>query len=135
MANELAHPVHPNTRRTKLRRIGVMSMATTQALIMMAFSLVVVLIYAVIGGLALAFGAAAASTSSTGPGGVTGPSPAEMAGLGIGVIIAMVIFIPILYGAFGFIFGALGALVYNLVAKWTGGIEMEFLDREDARPY
>lgn len=104
-------------------------MATTQAVLMMALSLVVVLIYAVIGGSVLAFGAAAGASSTTG-----GPSPAQLAGMGVGMIIAMVIFVPILYGAMGFIFGALGALVYNLVAGWTGGIEMELLDREDARP-
>jgi hypothetical protein len=35
------------------------------------------------------------------------------------------IFMPIIYGVMGFIFGALGALIYNLVAKWIGGIEVE----------
>ena len=35
------------------------------------------------------------------------------------------IFVPIIYAAMGFIFGALGALIYNLVAKWIGGIEVE----------
>ena len=131
MSNELAHPAHPNTRTTKIRRIGVISMATTQAVLMMALSLVVVLIYAVIGGSVLAIGAAAGS-SSTGAG---GPSPAQLAGMGVGMIIAMVIFVPMIYGAMGFIFGALGALIYNVVAGWTGGVEMELLDREDARPH
>jgi hypothetical protein len=32
---------------------------------------------------------------------------------------------PFLYAAMGFIFGALGALIYNLTAKWLGGIEVE----------
>jgi pilus assembly protein TadC len=35
------------------------------------------------------------------------------------------IFVPIIYAAIGFVFGALGALIYNLVAKWIGGIEVE----------
>jgi hypothetical protein len=35
------------------------------------------------------------------------------------------IFVPIIYAAMGFVFGALGALIYNLVAKWIGGIEVE----------
>jgi hypothetical protein len=34
-----------------------------------------------------------------------------------------VIFVPFIYAAFGFIGGAIAALVYNLVAKWTGGVE------------
>ncbi|MDT8401289.1 MAG: hypothetical protein RQ743_06315 [Bacteroidales bacterium] len=31
----------------------------------------------------------------------------------------------ILYGAFGYISTAIVCLVYNLVAKWTGGVEVE----------
>jgi len=32
---------------------------------------------------------------------------------------------PFLYGAFGFVFGAVGALLYNWVASSIGGIQME----------
>ena len=35
------------------------------------------------------------------------------------------LFMPVIYAALGFVFGALGALIYNLVAKWIGGIEVE----------
>ena len=38
------------------------------------------------------------------------------------------LFLPVLYGAIGFIFGVIGAAVYNLVAKWTGGIEVTVED-------
>ena len=41
----------------------------------------------------------------------------------IGVILA--ILMPFLYGAMGFIMGALGALLYNVLAKWVGGFELE----------
>jgi hypothetical protein len=34
-----------------------------------------------------------------------------------------VIFLPIIYAVLGFIGGVIAAFVYNLVAKWTGGIE------------
>src|SRR3954471_2697095 len=44
-----------------------------------------------------------------------------MMALGAGFAVAM----PFIYAAMGFIFGALGALIYNLVAKWVGGIEVE----------
>jgi hypothetical protein len=37
---------------------------------------------------------------------------------------------PLLYGAFGFVGGAIGALLYNLFAKWVGGFELEL----DLRP-
>jgi glycopeptide antibiotics resistance protein len=35
------------------------------------------------------------------------------------------LFVPVIYAAMGFVFGALGALIYNLIAKWIGGIEVE----------
>ena len=42
-------------------------------------------------------------------------------GFGIGVAVAM----PLLYAAFGFIFTLIGAFIYNLVAGWVGGVELE----------
>ena len=35
------------------------------------------------------------------------------------------IFVPVIYAVMGFVSGALGAVIYNLVAKWVGGIEVE----------
>jgi len=43
-----------------------------------------------------------------------GPKP-PMAG--------MLIFMPVFYTVFGFIFTLIGAWIYNLVARWVGGIE------------
>jgi hypothetical protein len=34
-----------------------------------------------------------------------------------------VIFLPIIYAVLGFIGGVIAAFIYNLVAKWTGGVE------------
>jgi hypothetical protein len=45
---------------------------------------------------------------------------------GFGVIFA--IFIPVIYAIAGFIAGVITAFLYNLVAKWTGGIELTFAD-------
>jgi hypothetical protein len=45
---------------------------------------------------------------------------------GVGIIFA--IFIPIIYAIAGFIAGVITALVYNLVAMWTGGIEFTLTD-------
>ncbi|MEO9803797.1 MAG: hypothetical protein ABJF04_11140 [Reichenbachiella sp.] len=36
-----------------------------------------------------------------------------------------VVMLPIVYGIFGFIFTAVGCVVYNLIASFTGGIEIE----------
>jgi hypothetical protein len=35
------------------------------------------------------------------------------------------IFLPIIYAIMGFIFGLIGAAIYNLIAGWIGGIEVE----------
>ena len=32
---------------------------------------------------------------------------------------------PIVFAAFGFVAGAMGALLYNLAANWVGGIEID----------
>lgn len=44
-----------------------------------------------------------------------------MMALGMG----FALFMPVMYAVMGFVLGALGALIYNVVAKWIGGIEVE----------
>jgi hypothetical protein len=39
--------------------------------------------------------------------------------------VAFAIFMPLLYGAMGFVTGVIGALLYNLFARWVGGFELE----------
>jgi hypothetical protein len=46
--------------------------------------------------------------------------PAFVLGTGFFVLL-----MPILYAAMGFVFGLIGALIYNLVARFVGGIEVE----------
>jgi len=41
------------------------------------------------------------------------------------MMFALGIFMPIFYAVFGFIFGIISAAIYNLVAGWIGGIEVE----------
>jgi hypothetical protein len=35
------------------------------------------------------------------------------------------VFIPIIYGVMGFVFGIITAAIYNVIAGWIGGIEVE----------
>jgi hypothetical protein len=51
---------------------------------------------------------------------VRGPAGA-MLGIGVSVIIVL----PLLYGLLGFLFGILGAALFNLVASMVGGIEIQ----------
>ena len=42
-----------------------------------------------------------------------------------GIGFAMMILFPLLYAVMGFIIGVVSAAIYNLCAKWLGGIEVE----------
>ena len=44
------------------------------------------------------------------------------AGFGFGWL--SILIFPVLYGVLGFIVGAVGSFLYNVVADWTGGIEI-----------
>lgn len=90
---------------TKIKRIGVLSLAKLQAGIMAFSGLIIGAFYAIIGAVF----------------GVVGDSFGIGTGLGL---LAIVVF-PILYAILGFISGALIAFVYNLIAGRVGGVEVE----------
>jgi hypothetical protein len=52
----------------------------------------------------------------------SGGSPAALGSL------IFAILLPVFYAVAGFIGGIIGAAIYNLVAKWTGGLEFEVRD-------
>ena len=92
----------------KIKRIGPLSMGLIQGGIMAFFGIIVGVIYALIG---LVFS------------GVSGDM--GMAGIMFGLGFLLVLIIPIIYGIMGFIGGLLMALIYNLIAGWTGGLELD----------
>ncbi len=49
-----------------------------------------------------------------------------------GISVIMAIVFPLLYVVIGFIGGIIGAFIYNLVAGWIGGIEMDFEEENGA---
>jgi hypothetical protein len=57
------------------------------------------------------------------PLGQTAVPGAKLFGFGMGF--GAIIFFPLLYGLFGGVFAAIGAALYNLVAGWVGGIEVD----------
>jgi hypothetical protein len=91
-----------------VKSVGVMSVAKIMGLLYGCFGLIAVPFF-LIAGLARMF---AANNSAA--------SPFAAA---IGILFA--ILAPLLYAGAGFVVGAISALIYNLIAKWVGGFEVE----------
>jgi len=62
-----------------------------------------------------------AAIASMAPRAHGGPPLPAILGMGFGFML----FLPILYAVMGFIMGVIGAFIYNVVARWVGGIEVE----------
>ena len=90
----------------KLKRLGVLFSAKLQAILMAFVGLIAGILYA--------FGGAIYEL-------LTGS-------LNSGTALAFLALIgmPIVFAIFGFVAGAVGAFLYNLVAGWFGGLEMDF---------
>ncbi len=91
----------------KIKRIGVLSMGKIYGMLCAIMGLIFGAIMTLVSLVGLAI-----SSSSTGMFGVL---------FGVGAII----FLPIVYGVMGFIMGLITALLYNLIASWVGGLEVE----------
>jgi len=98
---------------TRIKRIDPLQLGKMLAVIYGLLSLIFVPFF-------LMF-AAATMFSSPAHNGI--PTPV-MISAGFGLV--MIIIMPIMYAVMGFIADVLGAFIYNVVAKWIGGIEMEF---------
>jgi hypothetical protein len=89
-----------------IKRIAVVKLAIFQACMGVAFGVLAALLFMLAGSMLGSFGSHAAAAGMIGG-------------------VAMLIFLPILYGVAGFVFGAIAAAVYNLIAGIVGGIEIE----------
>ena len=88
----------------KITKLGILSVAKIQAIIMAIFGLIIGILIAIVSALHI---------------------PMQNAGFGPELGIAAIIIFPIMYAIIGFIAGALGAALYNVIANWIGGIEIE----------
>lgn len=50
-----------------------------------------------------------------------GPQRGIFAFIGVGMALTL----PVFYACMGFVIGVAGAAIYNVIAKWVGGIEVE----------
>ena len=99
----------------RLKAIGVLSAAKISALLYGAISLLLVPIFLIM---------AVASIGSN-------PAPNQLPG---SILLAFAILAPPLYAAMGFVTGAAMAFVYNLIAGWIGGLELQFENFTPVRP-
>jgi hypothetical protein len=98
-------------RQMRLKRVGVLSLGLFFAA------------YGALVGLFVGMMMALMSAIGLGAGGMQNDeAAAAMIGMGLGALI----FGPIMYGIMGFIGGVIWAVIYNVIAGMTGGIEMEF---------
>jgi hypothetical protein len=101
-----------------IKRFGIFSAAKIYAVVMAGLGLV---IGVPLGLIMIVFGAAIASA---------GGNSAAGGGFGIGLGLFYMIGLPIIYGVMGFVFGAIGAAIYNATARTIGGLEMELENAE-----
>ncbi|HEY1463119.1 MAG TPA: hypothetical protein VGF44_06860 [Terriglobales bacterium] len=97
-----------------IKSVGVFSVAKIMGCVYACIALIFVPFF-LLAALMGALGAMAGAGNNSNP----------LAALGVIGIVLLALFIPIFYGLLGFIAGAVGALLYNLMAKWVGGIQIE----------
>jgi len=101
--------------RLRIKKLGVLSFAKIQALVMLVVSLLISIPYGLIIIVYSLFGASM----------IGGNASFAVGGGGVVVGILVMIGLPIFYAIIGFIFGAISALVYNLFSGLVGGVEIE----------
>ena len=100
--------------KLRIKKLGILSVAKIYAVMMLVISLLISIPYGLI---IMIFGVAMMGTGQRG--GMAAGGGSIVLGL------AVMIILPIVYAGFGFVGGALGALLYNLFAGFVGGIEIE----------
>ena len=88
----------------KISKIGILSLATLLACTHVLFGLLAAAFFSVFSNV----------------------SPEIQTAMPIGEGALMWVFMPLAYGIFGFILGAISAIIYNIAAAITGGIAIEF---------
>ncbi|KAA3615753.1 MAG: hypothetical protein D8M58_16300 [Calditrichaeota bacterium] len=102
---------------TVLKKINILSMAKFHTFFSGFFGLLAGVLYS-FGGLVI---------DSLVTMGFVSPAAASTSGLSYGTVLAFgaLIGMPLIFATVGFVIGLIQALLYNLFAKWFGGIEIE----------
>ncbi len=102
----------------KVRKIDVMSLAKIQAIMMAFYGLLVGLIFALLGPAIKGM-----MQNNVLQGAMMQYPFGTMGSMGA----ASIIVLPITYAIGGFVMGAVFAFVYNIVAGWVGGVELDLI--------
>jgi hypothetical protein len=94
-----------------VKSVGVMSIAKIMGLLYGCMGLLASPLFLLIG-----LVSSMANRGGSGAAGIFG------AGL-LGIVLAVLM--PLIYGVMGFVIGAIGGLLYNVLARWLGGVELE----------
>ena len=90
----------------KLKQVGVIFLAKLVAIVMASIGLAAGIVYS--------FGGAIYDILTT-----------HTVNAGTALAFLALLGMPVIFGCAGFLAGAIGAPVYNLVARWFGGIELD----------
>lgn len=114
-------------QKLQIRKVGVLSVAKIYAIVMFVTSLLISIPYGAIFAL---FGTTMMASLAGMDPSVSG-SDVALGGAGsIAIGLGIMCGLPILYAIVGFIGGAIGALIYNVAARFVGGVELELVNAE-----
>lgn len=99
----------------KIKKVGLLSFAKIQTILMGIFGLFMGLVDAT---LSIFYGLSLF------------PSIQDISMTGMMGLWSLIL-MPLFYAFFGFVFGFFGALFYNLISKWVGGIEIELEEKNE----
>jgi hypothetical protein len=105
----------PGDNAMVLKRVGVLSAAKISGTLYAAMGLIFGLIFALIGMASAGMVAMLQQQQGAAVQSWLGPM------FGVGALV----FFPILYGVFGFVCGAISAVLYNVFSGLVGGLELE----------
>ncbi|HEU4888748.1 MAG TPA: DUF3566 domain-containing protein [Thermoanaerobaculia bacterium] len=92
-----------------IRRVGPLSLAKVTGVLYAFLGLIIGGIFSLISMVGSAFA----------------PQGTDMGPMGMVFGAAAIVAFPLFYGVLGFISSLIGAAIYNLVAGWVGGVELE----------
>jgi hypothetical protein len=105
----------------EVKKINVLSLAKIQAIFGFIFGLLAGIFWAI----AISWINSSVDYAGTSANAALMRSALPLSGVGA------IIILPFLYAIMGFIGGAIIAWIYNLIAGWIGGIELEFKEKKE----